>query len=375
MESARTRRAVAAAAIAVTSITIGAQWDVAWHRSIGRDGLWSPPHLAIYLGAVLAGITAAWLILSTTFGRDRDGARAASVRVWGFRGPLGAFVAAWGGVAMLASAPFDDWWHNTYGLDVRILSPPHTLLALGIFGVGLGVLMVVGGLRNREPERALWRWLYLYIAGLLLVMSMTFLMEYTFRTALHSATAYRVIAMGAPLVLIGGARASGVRWGATAIAGVYTAVYLAMLWLFPLVPATPKLGPVFFPVTRLVPAGFPILLIAPALVIDAIGPRLEARPRWQRALAIGVVFVAVLLAAQWPLASFLVSPSADNWIFGSAWHDYNSHPSWAEFHHTFWQMERTRAAFAVQLAIAFGAACVMSWVALVWGESMRRLRR
>ena len=48
------------------------------------------------------------------------------VRFWGFRAPLGAWVAIWGAFAMLTSAPFDDWWHNAYGLDVKVLSPPHS---------------------------------------------------------------------------------------------------------------------------------------------------------------------------------------------------------------------------------------------------------
>jgi hypothetical protein len=42
--------------LAVTSVTIGAQWDVSWHRSIGRDTFWTPVHIAIYLCGVLAGI-------------------------------------------------------------------------------------------------------------------------------------------------------------------------------------------------------------------------------------------------------------------------------------------------------------------------------
>ena len=54
------------------------------------------------------------------------------MNVLGFRGPFGAFVCAWGGAAMIASAPFDNWWHEAYGLDVRIVSPPHTLLAMGM---------------------------------------------------------------------------------------------------------------------------------------------------------------------------------------------------------------------------------------------------
>src|SRR5437879_13688613 len=98
------------AVAAVTSAMIGIHWDISWHRSIGRDAFWTAPHIAIYLCGVLAGVSSAYLILSTTFGGEPE-LREASVSMWGFRGPLGAFVAAWGGVAMLTSAPFDDWWH------------------------------------------------------------------------------------------------------------------------------------------------------------------------------------------------------------------------------------------------------------------------
>jgi hypothetical protein len=34
-----------------------------------------------------------------------------------------------GGFALITSAPFDNWWHSAYSLDVKIVSPPHTLLA------------------------------------------------------------------------------------------------------------------------------------------------------------------------------------------------------------------------------------------------------
>ena len=61
--------------------------------------------------------------------------RDASVNVFGLRAPLGVFLAGWGGIAMITSAPFDNWWHAAYGLDVKIVSPPHTLLILGIRGV------------------------------------------------------------------------------------------------------------------------------------------------------------------------------------------------------------------------------------------------
>jgi hypothetical protein len=101
---------VVTAALAVTSVIVGAHWDIAWHRSIGRDTFWSPPHMLIYLCGVLGALTAIGLTLRTTFG-ERAPLRESSVRVWGFRAPLGSYFMAWGGVAMLTSAPFDDWWH------------------------------------------------------------------------------------------------------------------------------------------------------------------------------------------------------------------------------------------------------------------------
>src|SRR3984957_12474954 len=112
---------------AVTSASIGGAWDVSWHRSIGRDSFWTPAHMAIYACGVLAGIIGLWLTARSTFGSDRE-MRANSVNIFGLRAPLGVFLAGWGGVAMLTSAPFDNWWHNAYGLDVKIVSPPHALL-------------------------------------------------------------------------------------------------------------------------------------------------------------------------------------------------------------------------------------------------------
>src|ERR1700685_1910203 len=79
-------------ALAVTSASIGGAWDVAWHRSIGRDTFWTPAHLAIQACGVIAAIICAWLVVKCTFGRDEQ-MRAASVSVLGLRAPLGVFLA------------------------------------------------------------------------------------------------------------------------------------------------------------------------------------------------------------------------------------------------------------------------------------------
>ena len=81
---------------------------------------------------------------------------------------------------------------------------------------------------------------------------------------------------------------------------------LAIMWIFPFFAAEPKLGPVYHEVTHMIPNGFPLLLIAPALACDWLLARMRTRPLWQTALAIGVVFVAVMFAVQWPFAEFLV---------------------------------------------------------------------
>src|SRR5271163_1326816 len=184
-------------ALAVTSASVGGAWDVSWHRSIGRDTFWTPAHLAIQACGVLAAIICGYLMLVNTFGRSSS-MRAASVNVLGFRAPLGAFIAAWGGIAMIASAPFDNWWHAAYGLDVKIVSPPHTLLILGIRAVGVGVLFLILAAMNRASAAGAsgekgfhsLQLLFLYMGGLIISGQMFFLMEYTWDPYLHNATPY-----------------------------------------------------------------------------------------------------------------------------------------------------------------------------------------
>src|SRR5216110_1185963 len=78
-----------AVVLGATSIVVGILWDISWHQTIGRDTFWTPAHMAIYLGGVLAGAACGWLVLRTTFSGTAED-QAAGVTFWGFRGPLGA---------------------------------------------------------------------------------------------------------------------------------------------------------------------------------------------------------------------------------------------------------------------------------------------
>jgi hypothetical protein len=360
--------------LAVTSAIVGIIWDISWHRSIGRDTFWTPAHMAIYLCGVLAGVTSGYLILSTTFDRNSP-LRESAVTMWGFRGPLGAFIAAWGGIAMLVSAPFDNWWHNAYGLDVKIISPPHTLLFLGNAAIQMGALILILGQMNRA-EAALQRkfdWLFIYAGGMLTLLVSIFIMTFSFPNQMHSAMAYRVAATAFPFALIGIGGASHQRWGSTKIAAIYMAVTLASIWILPLFPAEPKLGPVYHQVKEFIPPPFPLLLIVPALLLDLLREKMAGRDRWLQSAVAGLLFIGSLMAVEWPFATFLLSPAARNRAFGIIYMDYGTPPAGAIANFRFFDIDKGN--FWTNLIVGVFLAILTVRMGMAWADSMRRVRR
>ena len=360
---------VPAMLVGTTSIVVGILWDISWHMTIGRDTFWTPAHMAIYLGGVLAGICGGWLALRTTFAGTPE-ERGVAVRFWGFRAPLGAWVAIWGALAMLTSAPFDDWWHNAYGLDVEILSPPHMVLAAGMIAIQLGAMLLVLAPQNRAAEgraRALGL-AFVYAAGAVLSMLTILLTEYSYANAQHSAFFYKVSCAVYPALLVAAARASRLRWAATLTAAFYMLITLVMVWILPLFPAQPMLGPIDNPVDHMVPPAFPLLLIVPAFAIDWLQGR-GRKGRWLLAPA----FLALFFAAQWLFSDFLLSPASRNRFFaGDMQWSYGDGPG--AYRYEFWDLDRdpvTPAGIGTALALAV----VSTQVGLWWGGWMSRVRR
>ena len=366
---------IPAVLIAATCAVIGVTWDISWHRGIGRDTFWTPAHMVIYASGTIAGLTCGWLVLKTTFAGTAE-ERAASVGFWGFRGPLGAWVAIWGSFAMVASAPFDNWWHDAYGLDVKILSPPHAILGLGFTAIELGALLMVTSFQNRVAGslRKLPAYLVAFGAGVLLTNYSLFAFEYNaFPNAAHNGIYYIASALPFPMVLTLGARVAKIRWPATFAALVYMTITSVMLWVLESLPATPGLAPVYRQITHMVPPPFPMLMIVPAAGIDWVLRRWQGRSDWLVALGVAVTFVALLLVTQWSVSGFLISPASDNWFFGLGRWNYNSRPG--SFEHEFWDLDASRAAFAGRLAIAVLAAAVTSRIGLALGTWMSRVKR
>ena len=381
-------------------VVMGLLWDIMWHMSIGRDGLFAPPHVVIYVGAVVSGLFSAYQILSLTLTRNHPG-RAEAVPFWGvFYGPLGAMFSVWGALAMLTSAPFDDWWHNTYGLDVQILTPPHSILAIGVMVVQFGAMVGVLSLQNQYRGQAIrfgldrsgtddarratrLKWLFAISAALLLTTLFTLVSESMVRYRSHHASYYTIGAIILPFYLLAVGRASLLRWPITTIAGLYMLFLAAPSWFLQLFPATPRLGPVLTPITHYQAFVFPLLLVIPGFVLDWLMRRFDKptpgkRPinDWLLAGLLAVVFMLVLLAVQWPFGGFLhTSPLARNWFFMTTSWTYDSPPDW-QYRYAFapWNLQ-SAGEFAVGFGKALFYAFLSARVGLYWGNWMKRVVR
>jgi hypothetical protein len=365
-------------ALATTCSSVGVPWDISWHRSIGRDSFFNPAHVTIYLSAIFAACSCGYLILTTTFSKHSP-LRAISVQVLGLRGPFGAFVASWGGIAMLTSAPFDDWWHNAYGLDVKIVSPPHTLLFLGMRAVGVGAVMLLAAQMNRsaaENNLAAYRSvqrLLLYVGVLFVVDVSVFIVDFDTVTLWHSHGPYETIAIAIFPLLAILANTVRLRWTATIVTGGYMVFMIGQILLLPLFPAHPKLGPVYNPVTHMVPMEFPILMVVAGVIIDLIRQRFAKWPALAVAFLSSMLATTALAAVSWPFADFLFSSASRNRFFGTMYGSYNKSP--ASLLHPNFQVSEYGLHFMSGLLIAglFGTATL--WIGTRVGQWMQGAQR
>ena len=364
------------AALAIVSAPLGGLWDISWHISVGRDTFWTPAHLLIQLCAAIGGLTAVYFILRTMLGNDKE-LRARSVRVFGLRAPLGAFLCGWGGLTMLTSAPFDNWWHAAYGIDVKIISPPHTVLALGIGAVMLGGFLLIMAQLNHSTVKVAQRLDYILIilVGVVMLGAQSELLEGTNRLLMHSAIFYRCLAVPFPALLMLIRTISPRKWACTASAAVYTVLSLGQEWLFPLFPAAPKLGPVYQQVSHMVPLGFPFLIIVPAVLIDLLWPKLQGWNPWKQTLILGTLFFLTIVAVQWPFANFLVSTLSANWFFGTHYQMYMIPLDTLFARGEWFPYEKSAAEFWLGMGIALVSSLITVRLGLMAGRWLRGVQR
>ncbi len=373
---------VYAVVFASTCIVVGSIWDISWHRTVGRDTFWTLAHVLVQFAAIVAGTSCGWLAIRTSFAGSEE-ARAQSVHFWHyFRAPLGAWVCIWGALVMIISAPFDNWWHNAYGLDVRIISPPHMVLAAGAIGIQMGALLMTVSAQNRAGpgDQHTYGIMYAYAAGILVTMIATVVQEdASVANQMHGAAFYRIAAAVFPIALYGLARACKLKWSATTIAAVYSGVTLAMMWILQLFPATPKLAPIYNPITHMVPPSFPLLLIVPAFIADVIMRKFARTRDWMLSVILGVMFVAVMVAIHWFWAEFMLTPNGRNFFFGADQWSYTERLG--AWRYRFWSLDNgagghwSFALFARGLGIAMIEAVISTRIGLVLGNAIARVQR
>lgn len=114
---------------------LGLGWDIQWHALVGRDRFWTPPHILIYTAVGGAGLISLFLILADTvrYRRKVPGVNEQStITVFGiFHAPLGFIVCGMGPLICAIAAPFDNYWHQLYGIDITLWSPFHLMGAIG----------------------------------------------------------------------------------------------------------------------------------------------------------------------------------------------------------------------------------------------------
>ena len=326
--------------IASTAIIIGIEWDISWHETIGRDKLLSPPHVVVYIGGIICGLTCAYMALRQTFVDENLYNR--YVVFWGFKAPFACWVCIWGAIAMLTSAPFDDWWHNAYGLDVQIISPPHLVLAAGIFANLMGSLFLLIAEKNLADgkQKHFLEILYMYAASLIVVQFAILLTEYSFHNKQHTYEFYKFSLIIYSFLIIAFRVVGTHKYSATIISILYILHRCLIIWILPLFKAEPLLGPIYRDIDHYVAPYFPVLLVAPAIAIDVIHNKFRNINNFYKAIMMGVSFCIIFLLVQWHFSEFLLSEYARNWFFAGD----NNFPYWVsmgERSYEFWFQEWT----------------------------------
>jgi hypothetical protein len=101
----------------------------------------------------------------------------------------------------------------------------------------------------------------------------------------------------------------------------------------------------------------------------------EAWNRWLQAAFAGIFFLAILIAVEWPFATFLMSSMARNRFFATTDFPYFALPTSPTVHHVFVRWEQSPAEFWRNMALGFLFSVASMWAGIYWGSWLKRVRR
>jgi len=348
-------------------------WDFAWESTIGVELFFAPPHSATDLAVALACAGALAALVHAT--RAAVTGPRAGLQLGPWRAPLGGWLVLWGVLAFVTSVIFDRWWQLGYGLAAGIWHPPQILKALAFFALAVGV-WVVWLERQARTSGAI---AFAVAGGAVLALIAVVTLPWAFANRQHSAFFFQLGCATYPIVLVALARAGRLRFAATTGALAALGLQLALVWILPLVPGEPSVGPIYNPRDCLLPPPFPLLLVMPALAIDALFRVFPERGRGAqdpaRAFTAGILFAAIFTSTQWLFSGFLLTPAADGWLFaggGRHWPFFLRIDPSART--AFWQTPDEAFTLA-RAELAAGLAVMAAWLGLWLGAAMRRVQR
>lgn len=339
---------------ASTAMVVGVLWDVSWDGSVGADSFWSPPHMATNFGAAVAG--AVGLLLLPRRGRRRSRASVGTA--------VGAGMALWGALAMLGFLILESWWGQAYGVFGERWNPPEIVFTAAATAVLSGTAVSVAA-SGAGALAVGW------VLGLMLAFAVAATTPLGLANLHRTATFWLVACCLYPAILTWAARLRK-GTGATIAASCYGLLVCALIWILPRFGARPVIGPVYEPVEAFLPPSFPLLLVVPALAIDAIVGRVKSE--WMAAFVCGAAFLLVFLPVQWWFASFLLSPASDNWFFAGGGRHWPFYVQIGPERSMFWGLEHDPVSF-VTLVLGLLAAVISARTGLWLGQIIEGCRQ
>lgn len=224
----------------------GTYWDDAWHTDKGRDSFLAAPHIALYAGISLTGVAlSVWAWLS---------ARRVGVRAALGHPPLA--IASVGVLVTLGGAPVDNIWHEAFGRDAVVWSPPHMLGVAGTLAIAAGLLLELAP--QADTRGTLFA--ALVASAAVVAVGVIPVLEYETDVPQFDEAFYLPVLTTGIAFSLGLARlALGLRWAATAGALAYTGIMILIAAIL---------------VVAEMPAPLVPLIVVPAIALDLTAGRL-----------------------------------------------------------------------------------------------------
>lgn len=259
---------------------IGFYSDVAYHIAYGRDEtLFTAPHVLILVGLVLILVAAVVAVVLATLSRAPTGLRLGRLHIPWSAIPLGVI-----GVGAVLGFPVDEFWHQRYGVDVTMWSPPHLMMILGATFTGMASWLVVAE-SGASPRDGLGPRVFHVLAAWLTLLGLTAPAgEFFFGVPQWQQLFHPVLVMlAAGIAVVAMRLVLGRGWalGITIVAFALDAAGVVMIGGSPIE-------------TR--PAG---VFVGSALAVEAVAAIWGTEPRTRFALLSGVGIGTLGLAVEW----------------------------------------------------------------------------